>query len=149
MGKKLVRRGRDTLLPVVGDTLTEISLSATSGPVLVFRAADGGESEVRIEDRITLTRGGSEQVLDGAKPGPTFDPRKLSPLLAILGEPVADAIGTTDGELRLTFANEWVLGVASTTGYEAWHFQYPRPGRPVGSKLNRIVAVTGTRRHLL
>ena len=32
---------------------------------------------------------------------------------------------------------------------EAWHFQYPRPGRPVGGKMKQVVALTGAPGRLL
>jgi hypothetical protein len=149
MAKKLALRGRNTVLPLVGDTMVEVCISTCRLPVLVFKAADGGESELTIEDRITLSQGGNERVLDGSKPGTTFNPRELSPLLDLLGIEAIDAIATVNGQLRVEFSNNLVLSILSTTGYEAWHFKYPRPGRPVGDNLRQIVALTGAYGHLI
>jgi hypothetical protein len=141
--KKLTPRGRHTVLPIIGDTLVEVCLSTCRPPTLVFKGADGSESELRIEDSITLNRGEQERLLDGSMPGESFKPETLSPLLELLGSEVMDAVAEKEGRLRVVFSNALTLVVASSRGYEAWHFQYPRPGRPTGGNLNQFVALTG------
>jgi hypothetical protein len=87
--------------------------------------------------------------LEGSKPRKTFNPKELAPLLELLGCEVTDAVAMEDGQLVLAFSNQQVLDVRSSTGYEAWHFQYPRPGRPVGGKRGNSIAVTGAHGHLI
>lgn len=149
MAKKLYARGRHTVLPIVGDTLIELDLGIRRLASLVFKAAEGDESELTIEDQICLRRGESERILAGSKPGVTFDPKGLSPLLELLGSQVRDAVAEKEGRLRVVFSNELVLEVTSSTGYEAWHFQYPRPGRPVSGKVDHSVSVTGAYGYLI
>jgi hypothetical protein len=141
MNKKLLARGRHTVLPLVRDTLVELLLGKIS--TLVFRATDGSESELRIEDTIRLSRGEHETVLDGSKPGETFNPKELGPLVELLGCEVTDALAEQTGSLRLAFSNQIVLTVTSTTGYEAWHFRNPRPGRLTRDQHAESVSLTG------
>jgi hypothetical protein len=143
MTKKLSGRGRHTVLPIVGDALVEVRLSTRSLPALVFRAADGSESELRIADRLSLRRGECERVLEGSQPGATFNPKELSPLLELLGGEVRDAVAEEEGRLRVVFANQLVLEATPSADGEAWHFQYPRPGHPPGGKVGQFVALTG------
>jgi hypothetical protein len=131
--RKLQARGRHTVLPIVGDMVVEIRLSVRTLPAIVFRAPDGGESEITVEDCIVLRRGNQEYVVQGPKPGTTFNPMALSPLLELLQSEVKDAVAEREGKLRIEFSNSLIMEVCSTTGYEAWHFQYPRPGRPKGA----------------
>ena len=130
MMRKLTTRGRDTVLPILGDTLVELRLSVHSAPALVFRAADDSEAELTIEDGICLRRGDQEQLLEGSKPGESFNPQALAPLLELLGGEVADAVAEKEGRLRVAFSNKLVLEVNPSHGHEAWHFRYPRLGRP-------------------
>jgi hypothetical protein len=141
MNKKLLARGRHTVLPLVRDTLVELLLGRST--TLVFLATDGSESELRLEDSIRLHRGEREVVLDGSKPGERFNPKELGPLVELLCCEVTDALAEQTGSLRLTFSNQIVLTVTSTTGYEAWHFRYPRPGRPVHDKHTEAISLTG------
>jgi hypothetical protein len=143
MVKKLLSRGQHTVLPLAGDRLVEISFSTASFPVLVFAASDGLGSELRVHDRIILRRGESEQVLDGAKPGETFNPKTLSPLLELLGTEVREAIAEKQGRLRLHFSNDLYFEVPVTGAGEAWQFQYPRPGRPYSQGTGRALSVIG------
>ncbi len=141
MSKKLVKRGRHTVLPITPDILVELQLGQMT--TLVFRAGDGSESELRIEDRIVLSRGTHELVLEGSKMGESFNPRELGPLLELLGCEVEDAIAEHDGLLSIRFSNQLTLAIRSTTGYEAWHFQSPRPGRPAGGPTGKFVGLSG------
>jgi hypothetical protein len=146
MARQLTTRGRHTVLPILGDTLVELRLSARSAPALVFRAADDSEAELTIEDGICLRRGDQERVLDGAKPGESFNPPALAPLLEFLGSEVTDALAEKEGRLRVAFSNGLALEVVPSHGYEAWHFRYPRPGSSCGGK---AVALTGVHGHLV
>lgn len=143
MTKNLSRRGRHTVLPFVGDTMVELRLSTQQSPALVFQSAEGAESELRIDDCITLRRGEYERLLNGAKPGVTFKPDELSPLLELLGTQVRDALAEENGHLRIGFSNELVLEITPSGDGEAWHFQYPRPGRPAGGEVGRSVSLIG------
>jgi hypothetical protein len=149
MTKKLTARGRHTVLPIVGDTLVEIRLNMRNDPALVFRAADDTEAELSIQDCICLRRGDQERILEGPKPGESFNPQELAPLLELLGSEVTDAVAEKEGRLRVAFSNKLVLEVIPSHGYEAWHFRYPRPGRPVGGNLERAIALTGAHGHLI
>lgn len=149
MSKKLTSRGRHTVLPIIGDTLVEIRLSTCNPPALVFKAEDGSETELRIEDRMKLRRGDQEQLLEGTKPGSSFNPKELAPLLELLGCAVIDAVAEKEGLLRIAFSNKLVLEVVSSHSYEAWHFHSPRPGRPVGGDLNHAIILYGANGHLI
>ena len=145
--QRLVTRGRHTELPIEGSLLAEVCLATDRLVVLVFRDAVGNEAEVTVEDKIVLVRGTDERVLEGSRTGTSFNPRGLHPLVDLLGCRVSEAIAQYTGELRITFADGLVLQVASTTGYEAWHFTKPRPGRPIGGSGPHI-GITGAAGHL-
>ena len=149
MSKKLRSRGRHTVLPIVGDTLVAVRLSMCSLPALVFKAEDGSEAELTIEDCTTLRRGEREQLLEGSKPGSSFNPKELAPLLELLGSAVIDAVAEKEGLLRISFSNKLVLEVAPSHGYEAWHFHSPRPGRPAGGDRDQAIALHGGHGHLI
>ena len=149
MSKKVTSRGRHTVLPIVGDTLVEIRLSMCSLPALVFKAEDGTEAELTIEDRTTLRRGDHERLLEGSKPGTSFNPKELAPMVELLGSTVIDAVAEKEGLLRISFSNKLVLEVAPSHGYEAWHFYSPRPGRPAGGDRDHAIALHGAHGHLI
>jgi len=143
MIKKLTRHGRHTNLPLVGDTIVEICLSTRHAPAIVFHSEDEGESELRIEDCVVLRRGQNERVLVGSNPGADFNPQELSPLLELLGSQVREAVAEQEGKLRIKCSNELSLEIVPTGDGEAWRFQYPRPGRPIGGDVKLQVAVGG------
>jgi len=149
ISKKLTSRGRHTVLPIVGDTLIEIRLSMCAMTALVFKAEDGSEAEITIEDCTTLWRGDQERLLEGSKPGTSFNPKELAPLLELLGITVTDAVAEREGLLRIAFANKLILEVAPSHGYEAWHFHSPRPGRPAGGDRDHAIALHGALGHLI
>ncbi len=149
MTKTLRRAGRHTILPVVGDTLVELTIGVSKLPLFVFRAEDGGESELRIEDCLLVMRDDHEILKVESKRNARFDPQGLSPLLCLLGCEVTEAIAEESGRLRVDFSNGFQLRVTPTTGFEAWHFQFPRPGRPVGGPLDQLIAITGAHGHLI
>jgi hypothetical protein len=134
MSRKFTARGRYTVLPIVGNTLVEVRLGTCRLPALIFRAADGSEAELTIEEAVTLTRGKQVQLLEGSKPGETFSPRELAPLLDLLGSEVTDALAEKEGQLRIEFTGNLLMTVTPSHGYEAWHFQYPPPGAGAGAK---------------
>lgn len=142
MGKKLSGRGRHTTLPIIGDMVLELKLGRMTA--LVFKSDEDGESELLIEEPIAFIRGSHERMLTGSKPGETWNPRELAPLLELIGCTVVDALAEKEGRLRITFSDELVLEVRPETGYEAWHFHYPRAGylgREVGEPIPLIGAV--------
>ena len=137
------------MLPILGDTLVEVRINTCCLPALFFKAEDESEAELTFEDCITLKSGNEERLLQGSKPGITFNPKGLAPLLELLGSQVTDAMAEKNGHLRVTFSNKIVLSVRSSDGYEAWHFQYPRSGRVIGSNVDRFVSLTGADGHLV
>jgi hypothetical protein len=143
---RLATRGRHTVLPIEGSLLAEVCFAIDRLVALVFRDAQGNEAEVTVEDKIVLARGTDERVLEGSRPGASFDPKGLHPLLDLLGCRVCEAITQYNGELRISFADGLALEVTSTTGYEAWHFAKPRPGRPIGGPGPHI-GITGAAGH--
>lgn len=145
MAKKLTCRGTRTVLPIIGDTLVELRLFSDRWPAFVFGSQDDTESEIRIEDRLALARGDCELLVLKS----ILVPATLAPLLELVGCKVAEAIAERDGRLRLDFTNGLTLTVTPTTGFEAWHFQYPRPGCAAGGNLDRLVSVTGAFGHLI
>jgi hypothetical protein len=147
--KRLGRRGRHTVLPLTGDVVSEVRAALDTCPTLVFRDAAGAESEIRFEEAVTLLLAGRPpSLLTCSRPGTTFDPQSLGPLLGLLGKQVMDAVAIADGSLRVQFADGSVLGVTPATGYEAWHFLYPRPGSPLHGK-HAGLSVTGAHGHLI
>lgn len=149
MSNELTSRGRYVVLPIVGDTLIEIRLSACAPPALVFKAADHSEAEITVEESIILRHGDHTRCLDGSKPGEQFNPTELGPLLELLGSVVTEAVAGNDGFLRLAFSNKRSFEVTPTHGYEAWHFQRPRPGRAVGGTGKEVIALTGAHGRLI
>lgn len=145
--KRLTKRGQHTVLPIGGDILSEMIFSADRLPVLVFRGMEE-ESQVKIQDQIVLLHGSAEQMLPHSQPGASFDPERLKPVLDLLGLRVSDALALKDGTLQIEFEGSFMLKVTSTTGYEAWHFQLPRPGRPA-SRSGHQVSLHGTAGHLI
>jgi hypothetical protein len=123
MSKKLVQRGRHLVLPIVGDTVRELKLGRLT--TVVFSAESSVESELQIEEAITLIRGHHELTLEGSKPGGTWNPKALGPLLDLIGCRVVDALAEQEGLLRITFSNGLVMEIRPSTGYEAWHFHSP------------------------
>src|SRR5262245_32446465 len=149
MTKKLTRRGLHTVLPIVGDSLVEVCLSTCRLPTLVFKAEDGTEAELTIKESILLKRGEQELFLTGSKPGETFDPKGLAPLLELLGSKVTDALAERIGPLHISFSDSLTLSIVPSHSCEAWHFQYPRPGRPIGGNIHHLVSVTGDHGRLI
>jgi Family of unknown function (DUF6188) len=137
------RRGRHTILPLVGDTLVELCLSTRILTTLVFEASDRSQAELVLEDAVLLRRGRDEHLLDGTKPGSTYNPRLLCPLLELLGKRVTEAIAEEGGLLRITFSDSLELEVAPSTGYESWNYRYPRSGRAVGGSVAKPLSVIG------
>jgi hypothetical protein len=148
MASKLQRRGRHTVLPIIGDTLAELRLSAARAPALGFQAPDGSESEITVHDGIALRRGDCDLMLPDSE-ADAMHPMSLSPLLELIGSTVTDAIAEETGRLQIEFSNKLVLSVCPTGGSEAWHFQFPRPGRPAGGDVSQCVSVIGTHGRLI
>ncbi len=125
LAKRLISRGSDLILPIVGDVLSSVRLSLDCLPALIFQDEEKNRSELTVEDSIVLGQGDSEQILTGSKPGKTFAPSTLAPLIELLGLQIVDAVAKRNGRLIITFSDQIRLEVTSTTGYEAWHFVYP------------------------
>ena len=147
--KKFTPRGRHRTLPIAGDTLSEICLGISTHATLVFRDTTGGESQLQLAEAISLHQHGKDFHLPGARPGSTFDPKQLHPLLELLGTTVVDAWAHHDGPLEIAFSNGSVLRVIPQGDYEAWHFQYPRPGRAIGGDLKGYTSLQGANGRLI
>ena len=145
--KRLTKRGGHTALPISGGILSEMIFSIDSCFVLIFRGEEE-ESQVTIEDEIVLLHGSAEHLLPHSKPGACFDPEQLKPVLDLLGLRVSDALALKDGTLQIEFEGNFMLKVTSTTGYEAWHFQLPRPGRPASGSGHQV-SLHGAAGHLI
>ncbi len=121
MTKPLKKRGRHVELPIIGDTVAEVRIAIDRLVTLIFRSKADNETTLAIEDSLILSRGNSTQTLKGAKPGTTFAPQTLQPLLELIGCTIVNAIAQEDGAIRLDLSNAMTLTVASTDGYESWH----------------------------
>lgn len=147
--KKLTPRGRHLTLPLAGDAVSEVCFGTSRLVALVLRDSAGDESLLQIEEAVTLTRHGLELYLPGSRPGPTYEPMQLGPLLGLLGATVEDAWAHHEGALEVTFSNGDVLRVVPESGGEVWHFQYPRPGRPPSGDVSRHVSLHGDHGRLI
>lgn len=141
--KKIVARGRHLKLPIIGDTVSEMCFATSRLVCLIFRDTQDNESQLAIEVAITLSNNGENIVLPSSRPGTNFDPKKLYPLLNLLGSSVVVAWAERNGDLEIVFANGWILRVIPESGYEAWHFHYPRPGRSAGGNVKDCVSIHG------
>lgn len=141
--KQLTHRGRHTVLPLVGDLVVELCLGTRHLTTLAFEAPDGSQSELVLEDAVLLRRGRDERLLVATKPGASYNPRHLAPLLELIDERVTESIAEEGGTLRMAFSNSLELVVTPSTGYESWQFRYPRPGRAAGGSLARPLNVIG------
>lgn len=145
--KKLTKRGQHTVLPILGGIVSELTFRVDGCPIIVFRGTEA-ESQLEIEDQIVLVSRSGEELLPYARPGSDFAPRRLGRILDLLGLSVNDALAMKDGTLQIEFADGSKLKVTSTTGYEAWHFHLPRPGRPAGAAAYQI-SLHGAAGHLM
>jgi hypothetical protein len=143
MRKALIQRGRHTVLPIVGDTVAEICIAAHRGPAIIVVDADRNESIIELSDRFTIERSAEIRMIEYNQAN------RLSPLLELVGATITAAIARAEGRLELAFSNALRLEIGSTTGYEAWHFQFPRPGRPPGGDVANHISVHGADGHLI
>lgn len=143
MHKKFGIRGRCKILPIISDELVEIVLSIKRHPALIFESDNGHVSELNIWDKVLLTHGKLETEFDRACQ--IDEKREFAAQLAdILGQKVTDAVAEPDGKLCISFSSKFSLVVIPTTEYEAWQFQHPRPGRPIGGDINNSISLVGT-----
>ncbi len=140
---KLITQGKRIVLPLGGSEVRELHLGVSRLATMIFRDTEGGESQIVFEETITLIQGDHEQRLTAARPGAAFDPLSLQPLLALLGSRVADAWALQNGRLEIVFLKGWILRATPESGYEGWHYHYPRPGRPPGSDLQHPISLHG------
>ena len=135
--KKLLRRGRDVELPVIGDMVIELRFRDQGLPVLIMAGPDSLQSEFRFEGKLTLIRGQREETMTAGMM------QHGTRLLEVLGDEVTTAAAEYNGKLSLSFSSGLVLESRSVAGFEHWHFLCPRPGytRPVRSAVQ--ISVTG------
>jgi hypothetical protein len=123
--KKLCNRGHDIILPIEGDTLVSFCDTGLTG--MVFESQDSEQSLIQFEDELRIIDSDSSRILKGTKPGKGFWRADLHRLDYLIGIRLKEAVVRHDGCLILFFETGERLEIESTTGYEAWHFQYPRP----------------------
>ena len=149
MTKKFIKRGMNVEIPIIGDKVTEIRLSLNKMPRLIFQDFQGEESQITFEETITLSRPNEQITMKGSKPGTSWYPQGLTPLVELLGLEIREALAYQDGALFLRFSNEWELRVNPQSGFEAWHFQYPRPGEAVGGDRGLHISLIGDHGRLI
>lgn len=120
--KHFKSRGPHFELPIIDYVLAELRLNVDRACALIFRSDNKEEARLEIEEAITLSRGQTADRLEGSRPGTTFAPQTLEPLVQLLGSSVTDAIAQKDGEIRIELSNAMTLSVIPTHGYEGWHF---------------------------
>ncbi len=138
MRKSLRQSGRHTILPIVDDELVEVCIRSVGSPELVFADTEGQQAIIVFEDEFQIGRGTHRLRLRH------LEPFNMAPLVELVGTTVTDALATAEGRLELSFSNAVTLECSSTTGYEAWHFYFPRPARPLGGDLSHYLSVHGT-----
>jgi hypothetical protein len=143
MRKAFEQQGRHTVLPIVGGTVAEICIAAHRGPAIIIADAERHESIIELDDRFRIGRGTNMQTVEHDRPD------HLPPLLELVGASVTAALASVDGRLELAFSNALKLEIGSTTGHEAWHFQFPRPGRPPGGDVANHISLHGAHGHLI
>ncbi len=143
MRKVFTRQGRRTFLPIVGDTVIAICVSSQHGPQIIVADANHQQSIIELADQIHIGRGTDMNTIDPNQP------IQLSPLLELVRTQVTVAMAHANGRLELEFSNTMKLEVHSTTGYEAWHFQFPRPGRPLSGDVASHISIHGADGHLI
>ena len=141
--KKLTQRGRHCVLPINGDVLSELRLSLTHSLSLVFTDCYGTESQLSIREAITLTVHGVDTRLEGGRSDADFNPKGLTAVVSLLGCTVSDAVAFNDGRLTIHFSEGHCLSVTPGSGFEAWEFRYPRPGRPPGGDVKLHISIVG------
>jgi len=131
MTKHLKNRGQHVELPIIGVTVAELRIAADRLVRLIFRDGTDADSEstLEVEEAITLSRGKATQTLEGSRPGTTFAPQTLHPLVELIGCTVTDAIALQDGTIQIELSNAIQLTVTSD-GYEAWHFTFRSNSTP-------------------
>lgn len=136
-------------LPIVGNMVASICVHHRRSPEIIFSNEDDQESSLILEDQINLTRG--EQMIPphAIHRGNRTDGGELSPLLTLLGSTVREAFASQDGRLTIKFSNAINLTITSTTGYEAWHFQYPRIGSQYQDNKRKMITIHGAYGKLL
>lgn len=144
MSKILKSRGQHWELPILGQTLAELRLDVDRLVRMTFRSEAGEEAHLEIEEAITLSRGRSTQILEGSRPGSSFAPQTLAPLVELLGCTVTDALAQKDGTIRVELSNQMMLSIVPTRGYEGWHFQ----GKPEGHSAPPLI-LHGATGHLI
>jgi hypothetical protein len=125
-----------------------VCISADRATEIVIADASGQQSSIELSGRFTIGRGKNTQTVLGFSQPSQFDPRTMSPLLDLIGVVVMGATAFSDGRLELSFSNSVPIQTCSTTGYEAWHFQFPRAGRAPGGDGSNHISIYGADGHV-
>ena len=149
MKKRLDQKRQHTLLPIVGDAVLAICVSVDRDPEIVTSDPNGQHSSIELSDSFTIGRGTNIPTVERQHQQSPFDGRTMSPLLELIGATVTGPTAYSDGRLELSFSNSIKLETASTTGFEAWHFQYPRAGRSPGADVSNHISLHGADGRLL
>lgn len=132
MGKHLKARGRHFELPIIENTLAEIRIAIDRSLMLIFRNGEDIESSLQIEETTVLSRGKVLVCLEGSRPGKTFAPQTLQPLVELVGCKVSDALAQKEGILRIAFSDASQILVTPSHGFEGWHFRWESHGDAAG-----------------
>ncbi|WP_339730350.1 DUF6188 family protein [uncultured Gimesia sp.] len=142
--KKLCKRGRDIILPIGSDTLVSFCDTGLTG--MIFESQDSEQSLILFEDELRIIDSDNSRIIHGTKPGKGFWHADLHRLDHLIGIQLKEAVARHDGCLILIFETGERLEIESTTGYEAWHFQYPRPDTRT---VRHLISVHGTHGSLI
>lgn len=113
-------------LPLVGSDLSEVKNDRLI--TLVFVDDQGITAELVLEQAVTIFQSDAPpiQVLS-TKPGITFNPLAIEPIMNLIGKKVKQAKAQQSGSLEVEFYDGVKFEIVPEI-YEAWHFQKPAPG---------------------
>jgi Family of unknown function (DUF6188) len=120
--RQLERKGRLTVLPILGHTVSETRFRQHGPPILCFRGPDRDESVLEFESAHLVLRHGSDEHGLAWKSGQAFSPDALKPFVNLIGVTIRNAVANDQGGLCLEFSNGAEL-TATPDVWEGWHFR--------------------------
>lgn len=113
-------------LPLTGSDLSQVKDESLI--TLLFVDERGSIAQLVLEQAVTIYQPDtSPNEVVGTKPGVTFDPSAIQPILKLIGKKVKQGIAHQDGSLEIEFYDGVKFEVIPDI-YEGWHFQKPAPG---------------------
>jgi hypothetical protein len=95
---------------LTGATVVQMRFRIGGAAVALILEREGQPlASLELHDVVTLNRDYDQLVLEGARSGPSYDPRTLSPLLDLLGAQIEHVRVEPGGELVLSFAGGWTV----------------------------------------